>query len=476
MSRETKQATSILTLAEKLSVNDASLVVLEGPHAGMEVPITTEMMRIGRAEWCDVVLIDDHWVSNLHCECWWDEKGLRIRDLRSRNGITLEGSPVIEAYLVEGARLQVGKSVIQLKLHESQREISLPLQDESGLLVGRSRKMRDLFSLIPRLGQRSVTTLLLGETGTGKTSVAKAIHMQHKNPNAPFVVVNCGALPASLIEGVLFGYEKGAFTGANQSHAGHFEQAHGGVLFLDEIAEMPLELQPKLLDVIERKCVRRLGSEKERSVDFHLLCATHRDLKKEIREGRFREDLYFRISVVELEIPPLRERKEDLPLLAETLLRTLRPQQDYYITEAAIALMHDYLWPGNIRELRNILERSITFLDGSTLDAKSITLPSLTAPPEQPAIVHREPSVTSTTGESGGLAHAEYLPSLPLQSNDPHLPLKDLLADIERFFLLQALDECGGNVLKASQLLGISDSWFYNRLRKYKLNPKELTK
>ena len=468
-SKRTLEASSGYT-TQKLLIDDVSLLVTEGPHKGQELYLQQEIVRIGRANWCDIILSEDQWVSNVHCECWLDEKGLRVKDLRSRNGIKIEGCPVFDAYLIEGVKLQIGSSVLQLKSHKKQREIDIHFQDESGRLVGRSLGMRKIFSMLRRIGKRKVATLLTGETGTGKTSIARAIHEHSNSPKAPFVTVNCGALTANLIESALFGYVKGAFTGALKSHAGFFEQANGGTLFLDEIGELPMELQAKLLDVTERKMVRRLGSEQERKVDFHLITATNRNLPHEIDQANFREDLYFRISVIELEVPPLRERKEDIPLLVEAILQDLQPETPLYITEKAILELSEQLWPGNIRQLRNVLDRSLTFLENNIIDAKDLEYPEVkkrrqvAAKTETKSIVKKEP-----TGEQS----LSILPAFPLAEHSPPVALKEVLADTEQVLLKQALKETDLNVPEAAKLLSISESWLYNRIKRYKLPSKK---
>jgi len=458
--------------SSSFSTQEASLVVVDGPHAGLTLPLEKELIRIGRADWCDLILPDDKWVSNIHCECWLDERGLRLRDLNSRNGIKIAKIPVFDAYLPPDTTFEVGQSLIQLRSNQQKREIPVNYQDDSGTIVGKSQEMRKIFSMISRLGKCQVATLLTGETGTGKTSIAKAIHTQSQNAQAPFVVVNCGALPAGLIEAALFGHEKGAFTGANKSHAGFFEQANGGTLFLDEIGELPLDLQPKLLDVLERKAIRRLGSEKERTVDFRLISATHRNLQKEIQAKRFREDLFFRISVVEIEVPPLRERAEDIPLLVEMLLRNLRENESLYVDPQVISALEEYLWPGNIRELRNVLERSITFLNGDTITLQDLVLPknkealsSQSSTTSKPVAAAPKASSVPASGQ-----HTQLLPTFPLTAHDPPLLLKDILVEAERIVLAQALEEMDLSAPDAAKLLGISESWLYNRIKRYGLN------
>ncbi len=453
---------------ERVSMEELTLEVVEGPHRGKTLRLDSEITRIGREEWCEFSLPDDPWISNTHCECWMDEKGLRVLDLNSSNGVKIGDTMVMDAYLSPGSRIRLGQSVLVLHSHQQKKDVSIHFHDQTHSLVGRSLAMRKLFTLLPRLAKRNINTLLYGETGTGKTSIARAIH-QHKDSQSPFVVVNCGALPESLISAALFGHEKGAFTGADKRHLGFFEQANGGTLFLDEIAELPLDLQPKLLDVLERRVVRRLGSEQEHPVDFQLITATHRNLEVACEAGRFREDLFFRISVMQLSVPPLRERMEDIPLLVEAFLKELHPDQDLYLTGAATQKLKDYLWPGNVRELRNILERTLVFLDGNTIDVDDLPLPSSAKPSKAiPASVAQRVSAVSNSTERPDW-FAQAFPALPLSQYNPPLVLKDILKGAERFFLAQALEESELNAPEAAKLLTLSESWLYGRIKQYGL-------
>lgn len=459
-SKLTVDASKSLT-SDRITIGDFTLEVVEGPHAGESLHLNKEMFRIGREDWCDLSLPDDPWISTVHCECHFEEKGLRVCDLNSRNGIKIDGVPVVDAYFLPGAKLEVGLSALQLQSHKKTKDLSIPFHDETGTLVGKSIAMRKIFTLLPRLGQRKVTTMITGETGTGKTSIAQAIHNQtHNNDDAPFVVVNCGALPPSLIESALFGHEVGAFTGANKLQKGFFEQANGGTLFLDEVAELPLEMQPKLLDVLERRKIRRLGSDKEYEVDFHLITATHKDLAELCKAGEFREDLFFRLSVMKLWVPPLREHLEDLPLLVETFLEELSPEQTVYLEGSALRKMKEHLWPGNLRELRNVLERSLIFLEDDTIKAADIELQE-----------SGEGSPLSDLDEQRKWVE-ETFPTLPLGEHDPPLSLKELLKEAECFYIAQALKETNDNAPAAAKLLTLSESWLYSRARLYGLTTR----
>lgn len=464
-----EQTEGIIKQGELLETEDCSLLVLDGPHEGLRFHLTQETTRIGRNEWCDIPLPQDGKVSGQHCECSLEAEGVRLKDLGSRNGTFLHECAIRDVLLGEGSVFKVGDTSIQLVYHRRRKNISLPYQDDSGMLVGRSLPMRKIFAMLKRIKQRDVMTLLMGETGTGKSCIAESIHMMSARSKQPFVVVNCGALPADLIEAALFGHEKGAFTGAFQQSSGFFEQADGGTLFLDEIAELPLELQPKLLDILERRKFRRVGGKKELNVDFRLLSATHRNLHKEVEEGRFREDLYFRIAVIELEVPPLRDRLEDLSLLVESLLKLVSPEETYSLTSSAMRKLQGYLWPGNIRELRNLLERTITFLEGTIIDAEDIFLP-LDMKADQSRFQDEVESPLPA------LIRLPLSSSLTLDLKEPlqetPIALKQTMSHMERELIVLALQNTNYNVQQASTLLGISAPWLYNRIQKYNLRPE----
>lgn len=454
-------------LESKFSIDAASLVVLKGPHQGQTLKLEQEIVQVGRGDWCDLQLSGDRKVSNEHCEIVLDSKGFRIRDLHSRNGVFVNDVRVLVGYLSLGSIIQLGDTEIQLQAHDQLLEIERFTSDGSGTLFGMDESMRYIFSRMRKLANRDVMVLLTGETGTGKTSIAKALHLQSTRSNGPFVEVNCGALPANLVEPELFGFERGAFTGATSTHKGLFEQANKGTLFLDEIGELPLELQPKLLQVLEKKQVRRVGGTKTIDVDCRIITATHRSLPHEVAEGRFREDLYFRLAVIELEVPPLRERASDIPLLIQAFLRQLNPNESYYLSPEASQAVQTYSWPGNIRQLRNVLERAVVFLEGNVIELGDLYLP--VAEPEP-----RPPSANKWSSFSGKLASSDG-DSTTLQELNPASlldgshTLQELTEAFEKSLLVHALEKTEGNVKEASLLLDISQGWLYKRIRKFKL-------
>lgn len=469
LQKKTVEALGGLTFST-LTTKGWSLQIVEGPGQGQRFPLERELIRVGRADWCEIHLPHDSWVSSVHCELWLDESGIRVRDLNSRNGVQFNGITIYDGRLNKDVKLQVGQTIFHLHSNEEPRDVPIHYRDETGTLVGKSMAMRKIFSMLNRLGSSNVPTLIQGETGTGKTSIANALHLLGRDPTAPFVVVNCGGLPPSLIESVLFGYERGAFTGANKSHRGFFEQANGGTLLLDEIAELPLSIQPKLLDVLERKKIRRLGGEREVDVDFRLITATHRRLDKECEVGRFREDLFFRLSVVQMEVPSLRERIEDLTLLTGAILKDLMPDSDYYLTPQAQLQLESYLWPGNIRELRNVLHRTITFLEGDTIDASDLELPEQDN--ESEVLEHTFGEATGQSKGSDAQLVSSTMPLFPLASHDEPVSLKDVLQNTERILIEQALQETHLSVPDAAKLLSLSESWLYSRIKRYKLKTR----
>ncbi|HEX9103384.1 MAG TPA: sigma 54-interacting transcriptional regulator [Polyangia bacterium] len=316
---------------------------------------------IGTNEGCDFRL-DDRTVSRFHCEISVRDGRAFVRDLGSKNGTRVDGVSVLEAHLHDGARLVVGHSTLHFTIGG---EVAIPLSRTAqfGQLVGRSAQMRHVFALLERAAASKATLLLEGETGTGKEAAAESVHQAGARRDKPFVVVDCAALPPHLLESELFGHEKGAFTGAAARRPGAFETAQGGTVFLDEIGELSPDLQPKLLRVLERQEVKRIGADRYHKIDARIIAATHRNLRSDVNSKRFRSDLYYRLAVVLVTLPPLRERVEDLPVLVERLLASLevakRPEAARLRTPAFLAELAAHRWPGNVRELRNYLERSL---------------------------------------------------------------------------------------------------------------------
>jgi transcriptional regulator with GAF, ATPase, and Fis domain len=363
-----------------LTLNKCGLLALNGPRKGEEVIIERECFRIGKDPSNDLVLIDST-VSREHCEIIRDDRGYLLRDLGSTNGTLIDGAEIREGYLNAGAVIAVGR--VELKVRPFAERIDvLPSDRESfGELVGRQPAMREIFGLLERLAPTDATLLVGGETGTGKDLLARAVHAHSARAKGPFVVVDCGAVVGSLIESELFGHEKGAFTGASDARKGAFELAHKGTLFLDEIGELPLAMQPKLLRALESRRIRRVGGERELSVDIRVIAATHRDLKLEVERGHFREDLYFRLAVVPLALPPLRERRADIPLIATQLLTRVAGSVPRELTNEALQALAAHDWPGNVRELRNVLERSALWAEAAgELQVRVLGLPVPAAP------------------------------------------------------------------------------------------------
>jgi DNA-binding NtrC family response regulator len=312
--------------------------------------------------------------------------------------------------------------------------VALSSADRFGEMVGRSVVMRELFARLAAVAPTDATVLVTGETGTGKELVAEALHEHSARKGGPFVVLDCGAIPANLMESEAFGHERGAFTGATAAHAGAFERADGGTLFLDEIGELPLEMQPKLLRALERKEIRRVGGAKTLQVNIRVVAATNRDLAVEVNKGRFREDLYYRLAVAHLAVPPLRERREDIPLLVEHILGSLPEGRERGPRPETVELMKRHEWPGNVRELRNVIERAVLF--------------------RQPL---REPSVIGLPAPAGareGAGAAEL--RVPV---DPKVPFKvakqDMIDEFERRYVRALLEQHGGNISAAARAAGI---------------------
>jgi DNA-binding NtrC family response regulator len=333
--------------------------VVEGRDLGRGSTTSSDLLTIGSAAGNDVVLTDPT-VSRFHAELARQSDGVLVTDTGSTNG-TFAGAVSISRGVVPiGTILRLGQTLLRIA-DGGIATVDLLEEDSLAGLRGASPAMRRLLALIARIATSSASVLLIGESGTGKELAARALHQLGPRASGPLVAVDCGSVVPTLLASDLFGHERGAFTGAEERRTGAFEAAHGGTLFLDEIAELPASLQVHLLGALERRRFRRLGGSKEIAVDVRLVSATSRDLRADVNAGRFRLDLYFRLAVVPLRIPPLRERSEDIPLLVETFLRECGHQApiDEVISPEVMASLAQHHWPGNVRELRNLVEATV---------------------------------------------------------------------------------------------------------------------
>lgn len=357
---------------------------------------------------------------------------------------------VLKPFNIEELLLTVKKAVeVEALARETEalrRELAGDAPAEE--LIGRSPAMIEVFKQIGKFADTDYTVLIVGETGTGKELVAGALHRNSRRRNGPFVRINCAAIPENLLESELFGYEKGAFTGAVSRKIGKFELAEGGTLFLDEIGELPLSMQAKLLRVLQVKEFERVGGTKTIKLNARIIAATNRDLVRMVKEGTFREDLYYRLNVVTIHVPPLRERKEDIPLLAEHFLRRAAAELGKAVqgfSPEAIKLLEAYDWPGNVRELRNVCERAVVLAQG-------------------PLVLPEDLPLTLRQPEELGLGEGEI--ELRLRSGQT---LAEILHDVERTVILKALREHNYNRTRTAQALGISRRTLHLKLKEYGL-------
>jgi DNA-binding NtrC family response regulator len=330
--------------------------LIGGPDQGASHVAEAPELSIGTAAGNHLVLTDQA-VSRHHCTITVTPKGYLLRDLGSTNGTTLSGFQIEAAYLQPGATVGVGRS--SLRFDTLPDEIREPLGDEelTGRVLGQSTAMRRIFAVLPRIAASDSTVLLEGETGTGKGLLTELIHQKSPRAAGPLVVIDCSAIPPTLIEAELFGHTKGAFTGAQQARAGAFEGARGGTIMLDEIGELRLDLQPKLLRALEERTIRRIGSLDPIALDVRIIAATNRDLRQEVNRGNFRSDLFYRLNVVRLRVPSLRERREDIPLLVAHFYRQFADGAEPPMDLVETLMLHS--WPGNVRELRGAIERAV---------------------------------------------------------------------------------------------------------------------
>jgi DNA-binding NtrC family response regulator len=414
-----------------------TLVVTSGPEKGSRTTFDGSQpspVLVGTSESCDLRLADRE-VSRRHASIEHVGSALRITDLQSTNGTLVDRVRIVQALLTGGEIIRVGTTQIAVEDAPIGTPLVLPPNSGFGRVSGVSREIRRLYPLFERLAQSNVPVVLEGETGTGKEALAEALHEQGPRAKAPFVIFDCTAVPASLVEAELFGHERGAFTGAVGSRRGVFEQAHGGTLFIDEIGDLELSLQPKLLRAIERAEVRRLGGEAWIRVDVRILAATRRDLDRAVDQGRFREDLYHRLAVARVELPPLRHRKGDVATLAHRFWLELGGDPARLSPEL-VSRWESYSWPGNVRELRNAVARHLAIGD-------------LTALAVEPR--------GGVEGAPGGRDVVEEL----IASGLPFPRARDRMLEVfaERY-VARVLAEHGGNVARAAAASGIGRRYF----------------
>jgi DNA-binding NtrC family response regulator len=410
-----------------------SLVVIEGPDRGRQHALTSRdptRVLLGTSSACELKLTDGG-VSRRHAAVWVENGRVRINDLDSTNGTFVDSVPVVDAWVQPGHAIRVGATTLRLESAASV-PAATAASDATGFgpLKGASLEMRRIYPLCERLAASNVPVLIEGETGTGKEVLAEALHQKGGRAAGPFIVFDCTAVAPSLVESELFGHERGAFTGATSMRKGVFEQAHGGTLLIDEIGDLELALQPKLLRALERSEVRRVGGTASIKVDVRILCATRRDLDHEVQAGRFRDDLFHRLAVGRVELPPLRRRGGDVALLARHFWAALGGDPAA-LADAQLVRWADYAWPGNVRELRNATARRLAL---GELAAETNAKPP---------------------------APSEDFIGAVLDQNLP-LPMarRAVAGELERRYVEKVLAAHGGNVGKAAEASGIARRYF----------------
>jgi len=413
----------------KLATQRMEVIVNSPEQSTLRKRLAKTEITIGHHGSCDVAVADPY-VSRRHCKLTVHDGRIRLIDLASTNGVFVGDTRVNQVSMDSHGAFRIGRSTVHYRLITETEEVRPSKETRLGEMVGVSRQMREIFDLITRVATTDAAVVVSGESGTGKELVARELHRLSNRKERPFIAVNCGSIPATIIESQLFGHERGAFTGAVERASGYFEQARGGTLFLDEIGEMELALQTRLLRVLETKAVRRVGGQEDIPVDFRLVCATNKNLSRMVREGRFREDLLFRILVIPIELPPLRERPEDTLVLARNFLAEIASEgRSPSLTDAALEAIAAHGWPGNVRELKNTIERTLIMCDHDIIEARDIRF----APVGQ----------TSAGSNSDGLK------------------------EMERAHLEDALKGCGGNITLAAKKLGIARTTLQSKIKRY---------
>ena len=440
-----RESTTLIPAAGALVALRFRRILLEvtaGPDSGKQAPLAGRELTVGSHPSNDLVLTDPA-VSRFHFRVTVDDHGYRILDDTSTNGTVVNSIAIRDAYLSIGANISIGNTVIALKTGDGEAEIPLSAESRFGEAIGESTAMREAFAVARRAAASAATVLVRGETGTGKDLLARAIHDHGARGKGPFLVFDCAAVPPNLIESALFGHTRGSFTGADRDHLGVFRAADGGTLFLDELGELPLDLQPKLLRALENGEVIPVGSTEPVRVDVRIIAATHRDLREMVSTDRFRPDLYYRLAVLTLDVPPLRARRDDISRLAGHFLTQLVGDNAANFAalsrrlESSLSSVGHYDWPGNVRELRNAVERAVALAE-SEPESLSLTVNQDSRPLSAPALRGR-------------------------------LPLQLAREQFDREYLRELLTNASGDVKRAAEVAEIHPKSLARLLRRYKI-------
>jgi DNA-binding NtrC family response regulator len=420
-------------------------LVIKGPDRGEAVGLGKDPVTIGSSPTCNLVLTDKT-VSRRHLMASPAEGGVILQDLESTNGTYIQGSRFKEITIGYGAEFKLGRTVVKFMPEEEVVEPEMSSTDTFGCLKGQDPKMRRLFALLNDIASTDATVIIEGETGTGKELVAEEIHNHSTRRDGPFVVFDCGAVPKDLIESALFGHVKGAFTGAIADRKGAFAESHGGTIFLDEIGELSPELQPALLRALDKRAVRRVGGNHYEQVDVRVIAATNRDLRDEVARKTFREDLYYRLAVIRITLPPLRERGMDIPYLADHFVRSFSPRgaKPLAIPPEEMERLKRHSWPGNVRELRNVIERACVLTKGDAINLDD------------------------------AFQSEEAAPSLGIRTDLPFKEAKGQLVEIfEREYIVDLMRRHKMNLSSAAREAQIDRKHLRELLRKYDLDTRD---